>query len=102
MILATGQELRAVATETYATYVKALKEAGDDGVWTDVEKAKAKQMAIDKFKENWGVTGIKRMTKILGIGGSVDSWLGTQVEATLADIKKANGKPGLVILPPKD
>jgi len=95
MVVATGQELRAVITEVYATYVKALKAAGEDGKWTDEEKAKAKKMAVDKFKENWGAKGIKRMSKILGIDGVVDSWLGTQVEATLADMKKA-AKPPVV------
>lgn len=102
MVLATGQELRAVITEVYATYVKALKAAGDDGVWTDKEKAKAKKLAIDKFKENWGAKGIKRMTKILGIDGVVDSWLGTQVEATLADVKsEAKIARAAAGLPPK-
>ena len=87
MVIAAGQELRAVITEVNNTYVKALKDAGEDGEWTKVEMKLAKARAIDKFKENWGVAGIKRMTKVLGIGGSVDSWLGTQVEATLSDLK---------------
>jgi len=87
MILRAGQEIRAVVTEVNAVYVKELKAAGEDGKWTEAEKAAAKKMAIDKFKENWGPKGIKRMSKVLGIGGVVDSWLGTQVEATLADMK---------------
>lgn len=87
MALRAGQELRAVITEVNATYVKELKAAGEDGTWTDKEKAKAKEMAIAKFKENWGAAGVKRMAKVLGIGDAVDSWLGTQVEATLAEMK---------------
>ena len=105
MVLSFGQELRAVITEVNATYVKALKEAGEDGVWTDEEKAIAKQKAIDKLKENWGVAGIKRLTKILGIGGSIDSWLGTQLEATLSDMKEEKRRAALpvaIALPPKD
>lgn len=93
MIAAAGQELRAVVTEVINTHVEALKLANADGKLTDSEKAAAKKMAIDKFKENFGVTGIKRMTKILGISGSVDSWLGTQVEATLADMKERAAPP---------
>lgn len=100
MIVAAGQELRAVITEVDATYVDALKDAGQDGEWTDKEKAAAKARAIDKFKTNWGITGIRRMTKILGIGGSVDSWLGTQIEATLSDMKAAK-LPKATALPPK-
>jgi hypothetical protein len=88
MIAKTGQELRAVITEVHNTYVKALKDAGQDGEWTSKEKAEAKARAVAKFKENLGVKGIKRMTKVLGISGAVDSWLGTQVEATLTDMKQ--------------
>lgn len=103
MVLDFAQEVRAVITEVNATYVRALKYAGEDGVWTDKEKAVAKQMAINKLKENWGPTGIKRLTKVLGIGGYVDSWLGTQVEATLADMKREvrEIRPGALALPPK-
>lgn len=102
MVAAAGQELRAVITEVNAVHVKALKLANKDGKLTDAEKAKAKMMAVDKFKENWGPTGIKRMTKILGIGGVVDSWLGTQVEATLADMKESAKLPVATALPPKE
>jgi hypothetical protein len=94
MVAAAGQELRAVITEVDNTYVKSLKDAGQDGKWTETEMVEAKRRAVAKFKENWGTTGIKRMTKVLGIGGSVDSWLGTQVEAMVSDKKSA--------LPPKD
>jgi hypothetical protein len=96
MAVRLGQELRAVITEVNATYVEALKDAGQDGEWTEVEKEEAKKKAIAKLKENWGDKGIKRLTKILGIGGVVDSWLGTQVEATLADMKLADK-----LMPPK-
>jgi hypothetical protein len=102
MIAAAGQELRAVITEVHNTYVEALKAANEDGKLTDEERAKAKKMAIAKFKENWGIKGIKRMTKVLGIGGSVDSWLGTQVEATLSDMKDAAKLPKATALPPKE
>lgn len=99
MILRAGQELRAVVIEVNNTYVKALKDAGQDGKWTDVEKALAKATAIDKFKENWGTKGIKRMTKVLGIGGAIDSWLGTQIEATIDDMKVELPQAAL---PPKE
>jgi hypothetical protein len=101
MILNFGQELRAVIIEVNATYVDGLKTAGEDGEWTDVEKQEAKDRAIAKLKENWGPTGIKRLTKVLGIGGAVDSWLGTQVEATLDDMKRSALPTATIVnLPP--
>lgn len=90
MVLSFGQELRAVIIEVNSTYVDALKDAGQDGEWTDEEKAIAKSRAIAKLKENWGMAGLQRLTKILGIGGSIDSWLGTQLEATLSDMKESS------------
>lgn len=93
MIVATGQELRAVITEVNNTYVKALKDTEKDGEWDDATKAEAKRLAIAKFKENFGLKGLSRMTKILGVDGAVDSWLGTQVEATLSDMKSAETPP---------
>ncbi len=89
LVVNVGQELRAVITEVNNTYVKALKDAGQDGEWTKKEMSLAKTKAVDKFKENWGPRGIKRMARGLGIGGAIDSWLGTQVEATLTDMKDA-------------
>ena len=93
MVAASGQELRAVITEVNNTYVKALKDTEQDGEWDAEAKAEAKKKAIDKFKENWGTKGIKRMAKVLGIDGAVDSWIGTQVEATLTDMKERAALP---------
>lgn len=102
MIVSIGQELRAVITEVNNTYVKVLKDVEHDGEWTDEAKAYAKKRAVAKLKENWGPKGIKHMAKVLGISGAVDSWLGTQVEATLTDMKAAAKLPVVLALPPKD
>ena len=101
MVLTFGQEMRAVINEVNVTYVNALKDAGQDGEWTKEEMEIAKNMAINKLRENWGLTGIKRLAQVLGIGGSIDSWLGTQLEATLSDMKKES-LPVVSVVPPKD
>lgn len=96
MILRAGLSMRTIAIEVNAVYVKALKDAGQDGVWTDEEKAKAKKMALDKFKEQWGAKGLKELARIIGFGDALDSWLGSLLESTLADLPKATA------LPPKE
>ena len=97
MVVSFGQEARAVIIEVNSTYVGSLKDAGQDGEWTEEEMSFAKARAVDKLKENFGASGLKRLARILGIGGSIDSWLGTQIEATLSDMKVESA----VTAPPK-
>ncbi len=92
MIVRAGLSLRMIILEGNNTYVNELKDAGQDGEWTDVEKAKAKKMAIDKFKEQWGVTGLKELAKVVGFGDALDSWIGTNLEATISEMKALTPK----------
>lgn len=70
---------------TTQTYVTAIKAANADGKLTDVEKAEAKALAIATAKKLIGPEGLKRLSKI--IGGDLDSWIGTKIEAALGGLK---------------
>lgn len=95
MILRAGLSMKTIVLEVNAVYVKALKAANEDGVLTDEEKAEAKKMAIDKFKEQWGVKGLKELARVIGFGDALDSWLGSLLESTLTEVKAS-------ALPPKE
>jgi len=99
-ILRAGQELRASINEVSQTYVAELKAASEDGKLTDEEKKAALQKAIDKFKSNYGVKGLKRLSKILGLGDKLDGWLTTQAESMLHEMKTS--LPEAKALPPKE
>lgn len=96
MILRAGLSMRTIVIEVNAVYVDALKKANDDGVLTDEEKAEARKMALDKFKEQWGVKGLKELARVIGFGDALDSWLGSLLETTLSELPKATA------LPPKE
>lgn len=84
--LRAGAELRAVVLEVEQTWVKKIKEGKeDDGKLSDAEKEHAMQMAIMKFKENWGAKGLARLARVLDLP-SVDSWLRTQAEALVHEL----------------
>ncbi len=72
--------------EVYQTYVGALKDGRADGKLTDAERATAKRMAIAIAKSNIGKKGLGRLMRVLGID-ALDDWLGSKVEAAIADAK---------------
>ena len=96
MILRAGLSMRTIVVEVNAVYVDALKKANEDGVLTRAEREKAREMALDKFKEQWGVEGLKELAKIIGFGDALDSWLGSLLESTIKELPKS------VALPPKN
>ncbi len=66
-------------------YVKGLKEGmADDGKLSAAERAKAKGMALDVLKSNYGMVGLRKLARVLGID-SIDGWLGSTIEAALGD-----------------
>jgi len=82
------REVGDAVREVYQVYVQALKDGRADGTLTEAEKIHAKQMAIDIAKANLGSKGLKRLLRILGLGDdALDKWLGTKVEAAVADAK---------------
>lgn len=89
MILRAGLSMKSIVVEVNQVYVNALRAADDDNVITDEEKAEAKKMAIAKFKEQWGVEGLKELAKIIGVGDALDSWLETLLESTVAEVNAA-------------
>lgn len=105
-LLRLGQEIKAVILEVNTVYVDELKRGmEDDGKLSAEEIAKARAMALDKLKENYGPRGIKRLARIAGVGGAIDSWLGTQIEGSLQEMKEAQrlqrALPTATALPPK-
>jgi hypothetical protein len=74
--------------EVYQTFTKSLKASNADGKLTNDEKKIAKSLALATAKANIGVKGIARLSRILGID-SLDSWLATKVEATVANTHSA-------------
>ncbi len=89
-LLRLGQELRAIIIEVDAVYVDELKQAKEnDGKLTKAAATRAKKMALDKLKENYGPRGLKRLAKVAGVDGALDSWLATQLEGVLGDMKEA-------------
>ena len=65
-------------------YVKALKEGRADGKLTAEERARAKLRALAELKSNYGMKGIRKLARVLGID-DIDGWLGRTVEAALGD-----------------
>lgn len=82
------EEVKAAFLEVGNTYVKAIKDAGSDGVWTDVEKAEAKRKAIAIAKANIGKKGIKALARVF----DVEDWIGNKLEAFVSEDKRL-GKP---------
>lgn len=106
-LLRLGQEIKVIILEVNTVYVDELKRGKkDDGKLDAEEIAKARKMALDKLKENYGPKGLKRLARIAGVGGVIDSWLGTQIEGSLQGMKEAKALqralPKATALPPKE
>lgn len=83
-----GLEVESAVKAVHQTYVDAIKKAREDGVLTPEEAAKAKQMAVDVLKANFGLKGLKSLMKVLGLDeAGLDKYLGTKVEASVAELK---------------
>ena len=80
-------EVYDAVAEVYQVYVAELKEAKADGKLTQEEKDKAKHMAVETAKANIGAKGLARLARVLGID-SIDQWLESKVEATIARKKE--------------
>ncbi len=78
-------EIRDAVLEVNQTYVDALKKGREDGTLTDIEKAEAKDLAMDSFKSNFGRKGLKALGRVIGV--SLDSWLSSKTEAAVAELK---------------
>lgn len=103
-LLRLGQEIKVVIVEVDTVYVDELKRGKeDDGKLSQEEIAHARKMALDKLKENYGPKGLKRLARIAGVGGALDSWLGTQIEGSLQELKAAQHIDRAAAgLPPKE
>lgn len=77
------EEAKAAFLEVGETYVKALKDANEDGKLTEGEKAEAKKRAIAIAKSNLGKKGLQRLARIF----DVDSWLANKIEAFVGESK---------------
>lgn len=84
-----------VVKEAQQVFVKQMKDDSKDGVWTDVEKAKAKKMAMDSLKSHLGMKGLKELGQVLGLNGEgIEGFLSSQIESAVHDIKKiGDAKP---------
>lgn len=71
-----------VVKKVYQSYVQDRKKAG--GSLTEEQKAEAKQMTIDECKALINDNLQKYIMKKLG---NLDTWLGTQIEATIYTLK---------------
>lgn len=92
IILRTWLELKSALLSVHQTYVKALREANQDGKLTEAEKKMAMERALKEAKSNIGTKGLKRLARILGLS-SVESWLSTQAEGLLAEMKSSGELP---------
>jgi hypothetical protein len=78
----------------WQTYVSEIKAGSADGKLTDAERAEAKRRAVDTVVKNLGTSGLQRLAKILGFGGSDSGpvnrtvqWIEEKTEAALAGLK---------------
>ena len=81
---ALSQAAHLAVTEVWATYVKALKAAAEDGKLTAEEKALARHKAIALLKGFLGGKGLALVVKTFGVEEElVNAFLGAQVESAL-------------------
>jgi hypothetical protein len=76
-------EIQDAVLEVAQVFADEIKRASEDGKLTAEEKAVAKQMAIDTAKSNLGSKGLKRLSRVLGLGDVTD-WIANKVEAAVA------------------
>lgn len=80
-------EIGDVAKEVAQVYVDALKKGTADGKLTDQEKRMAKNIALQKIKDNLGPTLIPRLIAVLGDANKMESWIETKLEASIRELK---------------
>lgn len=88
VLVRLSETVFAAVKELQQTVVDAIKVANADGKITDDEKASIKAAAVKTIKSHLGVKGIKELLAVLGLDeDALDSFLGTQVEAAVLDLK---------------
>lgn len=80
------QEIQAIVVEVWQTYVTAITKGRADGKLTPEEAAEAKRLAWEKFVENWGLKGLQRLARALGLEG-VESWVKGKIESAVGGLK---------------
>jgi hypothetical protein len=82
-------EVGSAVYEVYQVYTSDILKGRADGNLTQEEKDHAFQLALATAKSNLGAKGLKRLLKVLGLESTaeLDKWLGTQIEAKVAELK---------------
>ncbi len=89
-LTAVSSACHLAVTETWTGYVEALKDSAADGKLTAEERREARDQAIELAKSYLGAKGIALIVDGLGIESDfLDSFLGASIEASLADVKRA-------------
>jgi hypothetical protein len=78
-----GQHVHRAVLSTYQTYVRSIREGREDGVLTNAEKDRAKQLAVEAAKS---YCGWDDLVWILGLDGA-NSAIDDSVEETVALLK---------------
>ncbi len=81
-------EVRA-AEQVFVKGIKMAKDPSSDGGMkiTKAEGDKIKRDVLDRIKENFGMKGLKKLGKILGLDdGGVTDMIKTKIEATVFDV----------------
>lgn len=85
-----GGALREIADavrEVAKVYVEDLKASNADGQLTAAERKQARDLAIQKARDNLGPVGLARLGRVLGAQGvSLDAWMGNKVESAVHQI----------------
>jgi len=70
------------------TVVAEIKAATADGKISETEKQRIKDAAVANVKSYLGTKGIRVLAEVLGLsGGTLDSFLGSKVEAAVHDLR---------------
>jgi hypothetical protein len=86
--------------EVSQSYVDAIKESSADGKLTPAERNHALLLAIKRAKALLGKELLRQLSKLFGLTpGTLDDWIGSHVEATVAD-RNAHLK-AILPLPPR-
>jgi len=80
------QEIQAIVVEVWQTYVTAITKGRADGKLTPEEAAEAKRLAWEKFVSNWGLKGLQRLARALGLDG-VENWVKGKIESAVGGLK---------------
>jgi hypothetical protein len=104
-----GMQVKLAVAAVGQTFVDECKAASADGILTDAEKAKAKEMAIAKAKSflTWkqlaalGGGFVSRLFSKDAADARVDELLGNMVEAAVRDDKRLQVASGVAAAPAK-